>query len=533
MRPAQRSLSTSDFELESLVADDEADAVSSPDAPLAMSPPPPDHQQPKWLFQSQQRPRYLRWLSWLSASTIRLLRPRLTWKYVLFATFAVYFLYCTIISSPLLASPLPPYTGPHGVGAVDLEVPLPDGPQRVSDAVFKSGDPAFDVETVLVTFYYPTDPGFRSKKKRYTWIPKPVSLTAEGYAKLAGVNNFVMRPIFTLFLWAVGGGITIPTEVDAPLLDADKEDTFPVMVFSHGMASSRTDYTNFLGELASRGHVVAAIEHRDGSSPGSFIKLTSSETGRKRLHFKQSELKEDMETADFKKAQLAYRDAEIGATVDLLKSINDGEAINNTRAAVSTLEEWSSRLNLSQLTIGGHSYGATGALQALSTVAPDAAAGLILDPGKSSGPLNHNAEVPLLVIHSNSWSKKKSIFHGRPHFDTVRDLVQETPAPGWFLTSLGTAHPSVTDVPLLEPLLLSWTTGASLDVKEALKEYVNAADEFLSFIDVGKTEEGGLLSEKVTHEEYGKWVSEERKKEFPKTRAKLWEVHVSPDPKDQ
>ena len=529
MRSAQIR-SPDDFELESLVTDDEADFVSSPDAPLAMSP--PSDQQPKWLSQTHQRPRYVRWLSWLSTATLRLLRPRLTWRYGLFATFAAYFLYCTVVSSPLLASPLPPYRGPHGVGAVDLEVPLSKGPQRVSDAVFRSGDPAFDVESVLVTLYYPTDPGFRSRNSRYTWIPKPVSLTAEGYAKLAGMNNFVMRPIMTFFLWAVGGGITIPAEVDAPLLSVDAGDEFPVLVFSHGMASSRTDYTNFLGELASRGHVVAAIEHRDGSSPGSFIKLTSSETGRKRLHFKQSELKEDMDTADFKKAQLAYRDAEIGATIDLLKSINKGDSINNTRAAVGTLEDWSSRLNFSQLTIGGHSYGATGALQALSTVATDAAAGIILDPGKSSGPLNHDGEVPLLVIHSNSWSKKKSIFHGRPHFDTVRDLVKDTPAPSWFFTSLGTSHPSVTDAPLLEPLLLSWTTGAKLDVKQALEEYVNTSEEFLSFVDTGKTAADGLLAEKVTHEEYGEWVSEERKKEFPKTRAKLWEIHVSPDSKE-
>ena len=136
------------------------------------------------------------------------------------------------------------------------------------------------------------------------------------------------------------------------------------------------------------------------------------------------------------------------------------------------------------------------------------------------------------MIHSNSWSKKKSIFHGRPHFDTVRDLVKGTPAPSWFLTSLGTSHPSVTDAPLLEPLLLSWTTGAKLDVKQALEEYVNTSEEFLSFVDTGKTAADGLLAEKVTHEEYGEWVSEERKKEFPKTRAKLWEIHVSPDLKE-
>lgn len=520
------------LELESLAPNDEE---ADPDAPLAMSssssPSLAEQMRPKWLTHAhRQRPWYIRWLSRISVSTIHLLRPRLTVRYVLFCLFVLYVVYCSIRRSPLLASRLPGYTGPHGVGAVEIEVPLPGGPKRVSDAVFKdSEEPAFEVESVLVTVFYPTDPAFRSSKPRYTWIPKPISLTAQGYAKLAHVDNFIMRPIFTFFLWAVGGSITFPAEVDAPLLDSDsdKASSLPVMVFSHGMASSRTDYTNFLGELASRGQVVAALDHRDGSCPGSLVKLTPKDPGRRRLPIRESDLKDKMDTPAFKRAQLAFRDAEILGAMDLLKAINSGKQVENTRAPLATLDDWEGRLNLEQLSIGGHSYGATGALQALTTVAPNATSGLILDPGKSSGPLNNKTTVPLLIVHSNSWSRERSIFYGRPHFDTVRDLAISNPSPSWFLTSLGTSHPSVTDAPLLEPLLLSWTTGANLDVKGALKEYVLAADEFFDFVETGKPK--GLLAEEVTHEEYGKWVSEERRKEFPKDMAKRWEIHVAPE----
>ncbi|KAL3475461.1 platelet-activating factor acetylhydrolase, isoform II-domain-containing protein [Aspergillus californicus] len=519
----RRALHGESIELEPLMSDDE-----QPDSPLAME---PSNVQPKWL----NNPRHHHWLSSIVALPIRILRPRLTWRYLFISAFLVYAVYCLIRGSPLFASPLPSYTGPHGVGAIDLEVPLDGGPERVADAVFKStGQPAFEVETLLATIYYPIDRHFRSRKSRYPWIPRPISLTAQGYARLAHVDNFLMRPIFTFGLWAIGGAVTIPAEVDAPLLDSEKgSEVFPVTVFSHGMASSRTDYTYFLGELASRGHVIVAIEHRDGSGPGSLVKTSTDSPGRRVLPLRSSDLQEDLDDPAFKRAQLAFRDAEMYAAVEVLRLINHGTSIPNTRDPIDTLgPSWARRLNLTLLTLAGHSYGATGALQALTTLSSTSpAAGLILDPGKSSGNLNHNATVPILVVHSNSWSRTISPFFGRPHFDTVRDLVRAVPAPSWFLTSIGTAHPSVTDAPLLEPLLLSWTTGASLDVKEALREYVQVADDFSLFVRGGERQ--GILAENTTHYEYGVWVSEEREAAFSKELARLWEVHVTPDDQDK
>ncbi|PYH48699.1 PAF acetylhydrolase [Aspergillus saccharolyticus JOP 1030-1] len=463
-------------------------------------------------------------------------RQRLPWRRILLSAFGLYALYCFAHGSPLLASPLPSYTGPHGVGAIDLEVPLNGGSRRVADAVHKTtGQPVFEVETLLATVYYPTDRDFRSHKPRYRWIPRPISLTAQGYARLASLDNCITRPIFTLVLWAVGGAVTIPAEVDAPLLrPGNGHDSFPVTVFSHGDVSSRTDYTQFLAELASRGHVIVAMEHRDGSGPGSIVKTSASSPGRRVPPLRPSDIQHpdpdseiEFDRDAFKRAQLAFRDAEFHAAVDLLHAINNGTPILNTRDPVSTLPSWTGRLNTTHLTLAGHSFGATGALQALTTTLSSApVAGWILDPGKSSGPLNPNATVPILVVHSNSWSRTVSPFYQRPHFDTVRDLVSAIPAPSWFLTSIGTAHPSVTDAPLIEPLLLSWTTGTTLDVQEALREYVRVVDDFFHFVRDGG--QRGILSEKATHHQYDEWVSEEREREFPRDLARLWQIHVTP-----
>jgi len=244
-----------------------------------------------------------------------------------------------------------------------------------------------------------------------------------------------------------------------------------------------------------------------------------------------------MNSSKLKEEQLAFRQAEIEETIKVLRSINDGrgEEIyrSNPRREGRDLKDWTNRFDFDQLTIGGHSYGATGALQALKG-APigkiPAKGGIILDPGKSSGPLNHDIDVPILVVHSNSWSKTRSIFFGRPHFDTVKDIVlgvlTRTGA-SWFMTSLGTSHPSVTDAPLIEPLLLSWTTGASINVKEGVEQYVKVTTEFFDFLKSGKR--AGVLAEDVTHPKYNEDSrDEQRKKEMPKDISKYWQIHVAP-----
>lgn len=466
----------------------------------------------------------------------------LKWRHLIFGAAGLYFLYCYLFSLPIFAHPLPKHTGPYAVGAIDIEAPVAQ-PRTIDPARFKkSGENAFDLETVLFTVYYPTSyhDAAKSRTRRHPWIPKPLPLRAQGYAKAAHISNRFTDAVFTAAIKILVGSITIPAAVDVPLSvhasrdtefesseektagqrvvsdrpDASEDQTgYPVIIFSHGTVSSRTDYSHYVGELAARGYVVVMIEHRDGSCPGSVI-MKHSQPKKKRLIFDESEVEtsdgKEVAVEDFHKAQLNFREAEMEEAVRIMTLINSGHGEEvwkqNPRGEGSRLAEWAGRLNTKEMIVAGHSYGATGAMQALrdgpNEKRPFKGA-IILDPGKQSGPLNKDINVPMLVVHSNSWSSHTSIFYGRAHFDTVKDIVQDNNKrghPSWFMTSIGTSHPSITDAPLLEPFLLSFTTGATIDVYQGLRQYVHVAEDFLAFLGDGKKR--GLLVEKAEFPQY-------------------------------
>jgi platelet-activating factor acetylhydrolase len=480
------------------------------------------------------------------------LRPRWSLRYIFLASLAAYFAICILFNMPFFSSKLPAYTGKYTVGVIDIEAPCEK--RRISEHVFKdSGKRAFELETVLFSLYYPAIKNARSQQPHHYWVDRPLAMHAEGYARFARMHNWFANNLFTFALWTLVGSTQIPAEVDVPLhgtvktyMDYDAEHPiddyglpdFPVIVFSHGMASSRTSYTQYCGELASRGFVVAAIEHRDGTGPGSII-MSADGTSHIRFHVSQDQVEPRPDTPEFKLMQLAMRQAEVEETVRVLTQINDGLGSElfkaNPRREGTDLAAWRGRLKMDRMVIGGHSYGATLALQTLKGgPVPERpfVGAVILDPGKQSGPLNDDIDVPTLIVHSNSWSKKVSIFYGRPHFDVVKDLAQQVLDQkhkyAWFMTAKDTTHPSVTDAPLIEPLLLSWSTGATIDVKEAVREYVKVTDQFMHFLADGHRK--GILAEEVTHPEYDHDIRDDARKAAMKHDLieKYWQIHVAP-----
>ena len=72
------------------------------------------------------------------------------------------------------------------------------------------------------------------------------------------------------------------------------------------------------------------------------------------------------------------------------------------------------------------------------------------------------------------------MFSGRPHVDIVRGNIEHVSLArgksAWLMKAQGPKHSSVTDTPLLEPELLSWATGSTVDPLGGFDQYVEAAE---------------------------------------------------------
>ncbi|GAA5995159.1 uncharacterized protein JCM10292_004570 [Rhodotorula paludigena] len=427
---------------------------------------------------------------------------------------------------------LPAPSGPYPVSTTDLELAAPPDlrGRTFSHATHKhTGEPALRLDTVLVTLFYPANPHRRASGRRQPWIERPVSRTADGYARFLGQKPWILRTLF----WLVGARITLPVESDAGLAykacnDPESEtrassdtlvgddlapdkDQFPLVVFSHGLSGTRTTYSQWCCEIASRGYIVAAIEHRDGSGPISVVRL---EDGTERVvdyirpdqsldwpagHKPQSSL-------DFRaSAQLPFRLAEISAVLHHLRRLNAGEgaaiARENRRKDLGGeevvgkwLEGWKGRIDLEhEVTMAGHSFGGATTIQVLraGATAFPFVRGIALDPwadpippapsaraseGGEAGfsPLeqalststarsnpaptaspaasgSEGGKVPLDINVPLLVINSESFTLWKPHYKLVADIVQAVGggAERWLMTLVGSIHTTFSDLPYL------------------------------------------------------------------------------------
>ncbi|KAJ3538581.1 hypothetical protein NM688_g6497 [Phlebia brevispora] len=175
---------------------------------------------------------------------------------------------------------LPEVAGKYPVGTTSFAVPITnveEADRVIGSATLRAssgtqaGTPALKLEEVAFTAFYPADISSRYRGPRTTsWIPKPVDGLLRGYTHFAGLT-FVHK-LLIYFLGTLARIFRFSAYRNARLLDPKHRSDasgqpWPLVIFSHGLAGTRTSYTYLCSRLASQGKVVLALEHRDGTGP--------------------------------------------------------------------------------------------------------------------------------------------------------------------------------------------------------------------------------------------------------------------------
>jgi predicted dienelactone hydrolase len=257
-----------------------------------------------------------------------------------------------LASSPFTAPPVP--TGPEPVGPrvlhwVDLSRPDPFLGHSVS-------------RELLIRLWYPTSLNRPCEPADYT-SPRVWSY----FSHLLGI------PL---------PAVTTNSCLDAPVASG----IHPVVVFTHGYTGTFTDYTFLCEDLASRGYIVASVNHTYEATATEFPdgRFVTSLLG---SHFNDTWRGDEKTLAFASSVRLQ----------DVRFVLNQLQRINTQNG-----DPFDHRLDLSRLAIAGHSAGGTVAFQALQQDSRFKAA-VILDGFLSSSEI-HPTREPVLIMRAGAES---------------------------------------------------------------------------------------------------------------------------------
>ncbi|KAI9695250.1 MAG: hypothetical protein M1820_008769 [Bogoriella megaspora] len=261
---------------------------------------------------------------------------------------------------------IPKYTGPYGVGSVDIEVPT-------AELVGTNSGPDPSITTIAFRVFYPCEQTSR-RTKAVRWLPDPqrsyfVSLAEylSAGTGLAEALSYCMQHLYY---------ISIPVQRNAPLLAPHTQTKrWPVVVFSHGLAGFRNAYSHLLGSLASHGIVVIATEHRDGSAPISVIQSTGTSPSRT-IRSQRHPHTPSPPVYEARDAQLRIRLWELSLVYTALLKIDAGDHLTllgcreggSTASAFSGLAHALDIHDPGSISWAGHSFGAVTALQFVKSI---------------------------------------------------------------------------------------------------------------------------------------------------------------------
>ncbi|KAJ0060763.1 hypothetical protein NL108_000015, partial [Boleophthalmus pectinirostris] len=218
--------------------------------------------------------------------------------------------------------------------------------------------------------YYPCQESDKAEKP--DWVPCREYFN--GLADFMKINRAFSERIFNYLF----GSYKIPAYMDAPFKADEK---CPVVIFSHGLGAFRTLYSAICAELASRGFIVASVEHRDESSSATYYYREKTEEEKAKPSVPKNcasdpdhlikvwmyyrALKHGESEFPVRNKQVKQRADECILALERLEEINSGRPLQNvlkTEFDWTTLEN---SMDLCRLAVMGHSFGGATAIEAL------------------------------------------------------------------------------------------------------------------------------------------------------------------------
>ncbi|MFI6596016.1 alpha/beta hydrolase family protein [Nonomuraea sp. NPDC050536] len=331
------------------------------------------------------------------------------------------------------ALPTPDFPEPSGRYAVGTTVAQWTDPDRGEDATPEPGDR----RTVVVQLWYPARKTAGPGAQYLGRTEHEASVVAGGLAAYLGV------PAFTL-----DGLPRARSRAVFDALVADGGERYPVVLFSPGLGGVRTQNTAWAEELASRGYVVAALDHPYDSA---IVTLADGRAVRTRLKATGDPAEDERRAATWS----SIRAADLSFALTRLERIEGPLAghLDTARAAVT-----------------GHSIGGSAALQAARQ--DDRFTAVIDLDGYPHDPAPRPFRQPVLALTHDVRPGEQPDY--LPHLSKVLDLSGST---AYRLTVPGSAHLTFTDAPLFLPPLPS--LAGSLGRAGSLRVTAGATAAFL------------------------------------------------------
>jgi platelet-activating factor acetylhydrolase len=256
---------------------------------------------------------------------------------------------------PTFMPKLPNYLGKFPVAYVDVETtPFAEFDGRITDLYPHL---ASEPNGLFFRIFYPTAEDEIGKSFKDKWMP-------DSWKYAHGIGSFLSLPSIasSVLLYPTMNSVKSPSIRHGELLNEEIASKFPVAIFSHGLSGMRTMYSNICGNLASRGFIVIAIEHADGSAC-----TTTRLNNQMELPYYHPSEKDirDGETKDqallrFRRTQLSHRVKEVDNAVSVLNHLNRGEIDHVDRSNEEKeriLQCFKSRLDFDNMVLVGHSFG--------------------------------------------------------------------------------------------------------------------------------------------------------------------------------